>query len=613
MAGPPSKLLAELEARKATFGGDAARRKLELLECLQGSRLETARQVHRLHEALCFLRAYPDDAAVLDQVEEMLAGFDHRRDLRRHRKALANSGIAGTPIHISFFAEAAIWLAKRWGDRLSVDWREFKKADDLETYLESFALFCESPGLDELTLSAREWIAHMKGPSETDAAFLVRRFGALHLDGRLHEMLYDSLDPPFILAPGPDTPARTRLKFRQARVHWQTGPLQRERPSLAEELERPPVSVRAATRAEARELIDLARSMMVSMDRDLDVFSYASDEDVRLVDCGLNLVFVFIGFTPDRRLMFEALYGFVVLKNGVPLGYGTVATLFGSSELAYNIAETFRGGEGAHVFGRLAACARHLFGSDAFCLAPYQIGDENPEALRSGAWWFYQKLGFRARDAGVLRLMRRELRLMRTRPSHRSTARTLRQLAREPVFFYGAHRRDDVLEILPLGNVGVHVTRFLAERYGSDRERAERELAARAARLLGLRSLGRWAVGERLAWRRWAPFVCSLPRIEQWSAANRASLAAVIRAKGAVRESDFVARFDRHRRLRQTVRRLAERSELNSPVAPPTPISEAASRRRREAPRKSPQYRPIGPRLRVRRQAHPHKAARAPS
>jgi len=581
MAGSRSKLLAELEARKATFGGDAASRKLELLEGLRVSRLETARQVRRLHEVLCFLRAYPDDAAVLAQVEEMLAGFDQRPDLRRHRKALANSGIAGTSIYISFFAEAAIWLAKRWGDSLSVDWREFKRADDLEPYLERFALFCETLGLDELTLSVREWIAHMKGPSETDAAFLVRRFRALHLDGRLHEMLYDALDPPLILAPGPDTPARTRLKFRQHRVHWQTGPLRRERPSLLDELQRPPVSVRAATRAEAKELIHLARSMMVSMDRDLDVFSYASHEDVRLVDCGLNLVFVFIGFTPDRRLMLETLYGFVVLKNGVPLGYGTVATLFGSSELAYNISETFRGGEGAHVFGRLVACARHLFGSDVFCLAPYQIGDDNPEAIQSGAWWFYQKLGFRPRDRRVLRLMRRELRLTRTRPSHRSTKRTLRELAAAPVFFYGAHRREDVLEILPLGNVGMHVTRFLAEHYGSGRGRAERELAARAARLLGLRSLHRLPAGERLAWRRWAPFVCSLPGIERWSVANRAALAAVVRAKGAVRESDFVARFDRHRRLRQTVRRLAERSESDSSAPSPTPISAAVSRKRR--------------------------------
>lgn len=59
MAGPQATPLAELEAMKARFGGAAARRKLELIERLEAARLRTARQVRQLHEALCFLRAYP--------------------------------------------------------------------------------------------------------------------------------------------------------------------------------------------------------------------------------------------------------------------------------------------------------------------------------------------------------------------------------------------------------------------------------------------------------------------------------------------------------------------------------------------------------------------------
>jgi hypothetical protein len=559
MSGAPATPLEELEAVRTTFGAGSAARKRELIDRLAVSRLSTASQVRRLHDALCFVRAYPDDAAVLARAETMLAAFDRRKDLGRHRRALASSGIAGTAMHSIFFAPTALWLAERWGDRLKLDWKEFERAADLEPFLERFGLFCETLGFDELSLPVKEWIARMKGSGETDAAFLVRRFRALRIDPRLREMIYDRLNLPFVLAPGPDTPARTRLKVRDAAVHWQTRPLRRERPGLAEELERPPRSVRLASRGEAQELIRLARSMMVCMDRDLDAFSYASEEDVRLVDCGDGLIFVFIGCTPERRLMLEALYGHLILKNGVALGYGTVSSLFHSSEIAYNIAESFRGGEGAYLFGRLMACIKHVFGADTFSLAPYQIGYDNPEAVKSGAWWFYQKLGFRARDPGVLRLMRRELALLRTKPGHRSSARVLRELATEVVFFHAGAQRDDVLGLLAVGNVGLHVTRFIAERYGSDRERAEKELAVEAGRLLGLRSLGRLSAGERLAWRRWAPLVCSLPGIERWSSADCASLVAVVRAKGGARESDFVDRFDRHARLREAIRSIAMR------------------------------------------------------
>mgnify|MGYP006270346331 CR=1 FL=1 len=50
-------------------------------------------------------------------------------------------------------------------------------------------------------------------------------------------------------------------------------------------------------------------------------------------------------------------------------------------------------GDYSAAIGRRAAA-----GADAFTIYPYQLGHENDEALRSGAWWFYQKSGFRPRD-----------------------------------------------------------------------------------------------------------------------------------------------------------------------------------------------------------------------
>jgi hypothetical protein len=50
----------------------------------------------------------------------------------------------------------------------------------------------------------------------------------------------------------------------------------------------------------------------------------------------------------------------------------------------------------------------------------------------------------------------------------------------------------------------------------------------------------------------------ALPGIEVWSPEDKQGLVDVIRAKGGRRERDFVVRFDRHRRLRRAVRRLAE-------------------------------------------------------
>jgi len=549
--------LEELDRVKAAYGGGAAEAKRECLERLERAVLPRAAQVLRLHEALCHLRAYPDDADLLARVERMLAGFERRRDLRRHRRALDDTGIAGTEIRFRFFAPTAIRLARRWGERLSVDWPAFRNKARLEALLPRFALYAETPGLDEYAFTARQWIRRLKGPKETDAAFLVRRFAALRMDGFARETFYDELDPALRLAPGPDTPARTRARYGAASVVFQTRPLSRRRPRLEDELRRPPAAVRAVSPREGRELVDLACDAMVTRSRDLDVFAYGDPDDVRLVDCGEGLQLACIGAVPERRLLLEAVYGFLTLKNGVPIGYVLASALFGSSEIAYNVFETYRGVESASIYGRVLACARRLFGSDAFTVFPYQLGDGNDEGLRSGAFWFYQKLGFAPREAEPRRVLALERARMRAHPAHRSSLPTLRTLAAHNVF-WPRGRRDDVIGILPLANVGLHVTRFLAERFGSDREGAARACAREAARLLGVRSLRGFAAGERLAWAGRAPLVMVLPGLPGWSAGEKRRLVGVIRAKGGRRESDFVQRFDAHRPLRRAIRRLAE-------------------------------------------------------
>src|SRR4249920_2940155 len=119
----PAATLAALERARSEFGGDAGALKLDLIAALDAARLGSARDVLRFHDALCFLRAYPDDARVLVGVIARLESFERRPDFARHRAALADSGIAGTTIRFRFFAAMASWLAWRWPGQLLLDWR----------------------------------------------------------------------------------------------------------------------------------------------------------------------------------------------------------------------------------------------------------------------------------------------------------------------------------------------------------------------------------------------------------------------------------------------------------------------------------------------------------
>ena len=153
MKAEPASLLRQLEELKASYGAGLAEVKLDLLSRLERRRLATADEVLRLHECLCFWRAYPDDERVLTQVERMLAAFSSRGDLRRRRSELADSGIAGTPTYYSFFWPTARWLVRHWPEQLAVNWSAFGEREELAQYLSLLVSYSETPALDMLVRS----------------------------------------------------------------------------------------------------------------------------------------------------------------------------------------------------------------------------------------------------------------------------------------------------------------------------------------------------------------------------------------------------------------------------------------------------------------------------
>ena len=546
-----TRILSALERSRDHYGAGSAEAKLALLRRLERAELRSARAVSRLHEVLCFLRAYPDDARLLAQVERMLARFAGRADLKRQREALTDTGIAGTAIRYRFFWSTLRWLARRWPDRIEIDRSETEVADKLSMALPLLVTWAEAAALKELDPPAFAAIDRLRARGEGDAAFFARRIAAMPGDAFTREAFHDAIEPTYELKPGADTPSRTRAKHAAAPMAYQREPLRRARPDLREELGRIYRAVRLASAREGEQLIELARSAMVTRSRDLDAFAYGNARDVRLVDDGGGLGFVLIGVMPERRALVPATCGYLILHNGVPIGYGEAFVTGRSATMTFNIFATFRGGEAAYTFARTLAMVRHMFGAESFSLDQYQLGKCNDEAIASGAWWFYYKLGFRPLTADARRLMRKELARMRADPAHRSHASTLRALAESHLVF--DFDRSRAASLPPVAELGLRIGDGLA-RAGSARELVLAQCINTTMKLTGVRSLRGFSAGERLAWERWSPLVVlALPGVSRWSLSDKRALARVIRAKGGRDESEFIARFAAHPKLERAL------------------------------------------------------------
>ena len=558
--------LAALERSRLDFGVAAAQAKLALLKQLAHTRLGSARGVMRLHEALCFIRAYPDDAAVLAQVQTMLAAFDRRSDLRAHRHTLADSGIAGTALHYRFFAGQAQWLAQRWPDKLRLDRSEPGADERIARALPPLVTPAEASALIELKLPGYAALDRLRGPNETDATFLLRRIAAIPADGFTREAFSDIVDAGFVLAPGPDTPSRTAAHFAShfashSAAHFASAPVvfrreapPRVRPDLRTEIARAPRSLRRMPVRDGAAIIELARAAMVVRHRSLEAFSFADARDAWIVDHGDGLATPLVGVIPPRRHAVASCYGGLTLRNGVPVGYHQADIVGCSAALSFNTFDTFRGGEAAFTFARWLAALRHVFGTSSFSIDPYQLG--NDEALESAAWWFYAKLGFRPRDAATARLARDELARVQRSPRHRTRAATLRRLAERHLFFDLDPECPHPL--FPLAAVGLRSGAALSARAGADRERAVDEASTELLRHCGLASLQGFSLDRREAWRRFAP-ILTLLDLGAWQDDERRALVDVIRAKGGRSERDYVARYLAHPKLDAALRRRGRR------------------------------------------------------
>ena len=374
----------------------------------------------RLHEALCFLQAYPDDREILGRVDGLLRDFPARiRRLGPRAEArLQDSGIAGSALEYPYGLPLSRWLAARVGAHADIGWAGIPDTEKIADALDLLVTPSESDAFSEGGFTVRRWLEVARaGRRLTDLQVLVEAFDRAPLDPGLRDWLYESLGVPVrvrLAAPGV---SRTMAKRPVERPVFQRVPLRRAGVDVVREATRPLPSLRRASPALAGELIETARVAMVTRSRELHAFSYPNVEDVLVGEAGRGLRVVLIGLQPPFRLPFEGYYAFLAIRNGVPVSYGGGWCLFETLEFGFNVFESFRQGESAWILGQALRAYHQVFGMRTVVVDPYQLGAGNPEALRSGAFYFYQHLGFRPRTDAVRRVLEEELGRDRSRPA----------------------------------------------------------------------------------------------------------------------------------------------------------------------------------------------------
>jgi hypothetical protein len=546
-------LIGDLERAKRSFSDPNAL--LRLLTALDRLDISDAASLARFHDALLFLCAYPATPTILKRAESMLKRFSRRVAALGDIDPLLDpkvSGIVGTSIDTNFSYEVARWLVQRFPGQLAIDPEANADSDGLASLLPPLLPFLEEESSADANVPYLEWLA-AADPNARDGglAWLLAALERLPIPSRQRAALYDSVALVLEWKLGDSAVTRTRMRRPLGAIYYQRTPLLSRRDvehwqrSRSESL-----PVTRLSRREGEEVLDLARAAILTRYRELYCFTWGDPARVLSVDAGRGLEILLIGLVPGQRLPLRAGFGVLLLRNGIPIGYGDAYGLCDRMEVSFNIFYAFRDGESAFCFVRLLEIYHQLFGSTSFSIDPYQIGLGNDEAIEAGAFWFYRKLGFRSTDPLVERAAVREERRMATDPGHRTSRRTLKRWALSPLICElderspGSRSGWDRFQVRTLGRAVATSFAARGQSAATFRESTSKHVAD--ALRIDARSLSPL---RRRAFDRLAPVLALIADLKRWTDEERDDLFEIIRAKAGRSEGRYLQLMARHRRL----------------------------------------------------------------
>ncbi len=574
---PPTKsqpklvaLLSQLEQARAQIG-TVPEKKLgqEIVRLLSAADRaavgKDAEALIRFHDLLLFLRAFPSWLAVLRLADTLLSKIETK--VKAVLAAGADpddfapeevAGIAGTVVEATFSYPMVCWLVEHHAKAITIQWEGYERDPQRGLIWPRFFPLMEEDSLIEANVPYLAWLKAARGRQD-ELPWLVQQFQRLPLSEKEKSALYDSLEIMVRWDMSGSQASRTLSRKPVKQFYFHRGPLiQRRQVSFKDELAKPPLLIKVLPRQQAVKTLDLMKETLGVRYRELYGTSNADPVWVVQASVSRGVEIYLCGLPAEKRLPLRSYLAGFTVKNGVPINYFECSSLFDWTEIGFNTFPAYRDGETAWVYAQTLRLLRQLHGTNAISVYPYQIGDENEEAISSGAFWFYRKLGFRSMDPDLEKLAQSEEKKVQANPKYRTSAPMLRKLSKANVVYELLAAERGAWDQFSIRNVGLAVQRRMARYFGGNAEAMRHGTTAQLARQLGL-DLHKLRAHEQTAFADFAMVMSLVPDLVRWSSEEKAALRAIIAAKAAKTEQRYQRLLIKHTRLRRAILRIGNK------------------------------------------------------
>lgn len=414
--------LAQLIAVAYQFDNTTSAQKINSLRSIQKLQWKNTDELIQYHEVLMFTLSHPETSAIRQLAEKELkriAGFINKN--KSTRVALQDSGLPFTTMVTRYSHDLLVWLNTLKECKVSIETLD-EEGERLNSLLRMTLPALER---DETSagLANEDLLLALHVKLNDEFSFLLNQFSTLNASPYIKDHLWESLKLWVRIEP------RT-INFSTSfnRVSVDTFFYQQEilKKFDHEHLIKQVLPAPGKTVIEERnELASVIKKSLVLTLRETDPSTFMDEESLRYYELERGISIAIYGMKAERQLPLQSYIGYTLFKNGLPAAYGG-SWVFGKIAMfGLNIFESFRGGESGFMMCQLLRVYHQTFGIQKFEVEPYQFGLDNPDGIRSGAYWFYYRYGFRSEDKELFLLAEKEFNKIKTKKGYRSSATTL--------------------------------------------------------------------------------------------------------------------------------------------------------------------------------------------
>ena len=546
-------LLNKLKPLITGLGEPFTSQKSELLELISKCEIKPVSALKQYHNLLLFLMAYPENETLLKKAQAELNRLKDALDrigmqgTRREKLSLDGSGFSYTTLTARFSFELVKWLAEQFPNQVEFD------SCAVDAYQAEQVMSMLMP-VDQHDMigsfykaDLNKWMKFVTAKSNLSRLlWLIHRIQSVEGNTFTHHSLFALLQVYITITFSGNLHGLTEaygLKnkpFYHNRLIKEVDPLKIIRAPV-----NPPEKI---TLDEKDHLVRTAKMVLCALMRETDPVTYAETQSTLFFKLNRGIAVALYTINSERRLPMECYVGYLAFKNGMPVAYGGGWIYDHRAKIGINIFPAYRGGESAYLFSQLIRLYAQYYNLNCFVAEPYQIGNNNNDGIRSGAFWFYYKLGFRPVQHHLQKLAKEEFHQISTNKNYRTSAVTLRKLAASNMQLiisedFKSNEYFDLEEIIKLQ------LKTEARNYGGNKRKADEAAFNHLVKVLEIKNTGKWPVNELAAFKNAAPVIALIPDINTWNKKEKAALIKTIRSKGLLNEKNYIFNFQKHHKL----------------------------------------------------------------